>query len=227
MMTISMPITSRLELISAIRNFAVVGSRCSLRDFESLGGWCNWSFNAYPLLQPGLYTLYAKKHGKTQLFQLIWISKALCRKLLWMAEHLEHMPGILFLDSLEWGPHLPDILVQTNASSKGLSIWIPQFAIGLYSHFTVPSEEGIFFSEVLAVISMLLMTLLLSSKPCRILIYTDNTNTVDIFNSLHVKPFYNSLLITAVDALITYKAQLRVLHIPGSQNTIADALSRQ
>ncbi|PBK94094.1 DNA/RNA polymerase [Armillaria gallica] len=224
-MTITMPITSRLELISAIRNFAVVGSRRSLHDFESLGGWCNWSFNAYPLLRPGLSTLYAKKHGKTQPFQLIWISKALCRELLWMAEHLEHMPGILFLDSLEWGPHLADILVQTDASSKGLSIWIPQFAAGFYSHFTMPSEEGIFFSEALAVVSALLMTLLLSSKPRCILIYTNNTNTVDIFNSLHAKPFYNSLLITAVDALITYKAQLRVLHIPGSQNTIADALS--
>ncbi len=80
-MTITMPITSQLELISAIRNFAVVGSRSSLHDFESLGGWCNWSFNAYPLLRPGLSTLYANKHRKTQPFQLIWISKALCREL--------------------------------------------------------------------------------------------------------------------------------------------------
>ncbi|SJL09302.1 uncharacterized protein ARMOST_12679 [Armillaria ostoyae] len=89
----------------------------------------------------------------------------------------------------------------------------------------MPSEEGIFFNEVLAVVSVLLMTLLLSSKLYRILIYTDNINTVDIFNFLYAKPFYNLLLITAVDALITYKAQLPVLHIPGFQNTITDALS--
>ncbi|KAK0430316.1 uncharacterized protein EV420DRAFT_1657681 [Desarmillaria tabescens] len=225
-MTITMPDSSRLELISAIRNFAVVGSQHSLHDFESLGGWCNWSFNAYPLLRPGLSMFYAKKHGKTQPFQLIGINKALCRELIWMAEHLEHMPGILLLDSLEWGPHLADILVQTNASSKGLGIWIPQLATGYYSHVTMPSEEGTFFNEALAVVSALLMTLDLSSRPHRILIYTDNTNTVDIFDSLHAKPLYNPLLITAVDALITHKAQLRVLHIPRSQNTIADALSQ-
>ncbi|SJL14225.1 uncharacterized protein ARMOST_17681 [Armillaria ostoyae] len=226
-MTITMPISPRQDLIAAIRNFAIVGSRRPLHDFDSLAGWCNWSFNAYPLLRPGLSILYAKKHGKSHSFQPIWVSKALCRELIWIAEHLEHMPGILFLDSLEWGIDLADIKVQTDASSKGLGIWLPDLMTGFYSEVPNNADDHIFFNKALAVVSALLIMLRqLSLKPRRILIYTDNTNTVDMFNSLHAKPFYNPLLITAVDALIEHNAQLRVVHIPGSRNTIADALSR-
>ena len=226
-MTITMPISPRQDLIAAIRNFAIIGSRRPLHEFDSLAGWCNWSFNAYPLLRPGLSILYAKKHGKSHSFQPIWVSKALCRELIWIAEHLEHMTGILFLDSLEWGINLADIKVQTDASSKGLGIWLPDLTTGFYSEVPNKADDGIFFNEALAVVSALLIMLRqLSPKPRWILIYTDNTNTVDIFNSLHAKPFYNPLLITAVDALIEHNAQLRVLHILGSRNTIADALSR-
>ncbi len=225
-MTITMPISSRLELIHAIRNFALVGTHRPLRDLDSLAGWCNWSFNVYPLLRPGLSTLYAKKQGKSHPFQLVWISKALCRELLWIADHLEDMPGILFLESLEWGVHLADITIQTDASSKGFGIWFPYLVTGFYSHCVNDGDDGIFFNKALTVVSALLLALQFSSKPRRILIYTDNTNTVDIFNSLHAKPFYNPLLITAVDALMEHHAQLRVLHIPGPTNIMADALSR-
>jgi hypothetical protein len=59
-----------------------------------------------------------------------------------------------------------------------------------------------------------------------IAIYTDNTNTVDMFHSLRTQPFYNPLLLTAVDLLRQFDVQLRVFHIPGSDNVVADALSR-
>ncbi|KAJ7807148.1 hypothetical protein B0H14DRAFT_3765155 [Mycena olivaceomarginata] len=57
-------------------------------------------------------------------------------------------------------------------------------------------------------------------------IYTDNMNTVQIFSSLAAEPAYNILLKAAVDLLLKYRVDLRVLHIPGDDNTIADALSR-
>jgi len=51
-------------------------------------------------------------------------------------------------------------------------------------------------------------------------IFSDNANTVGMFNSLRVQPDYNGLLTTAVDLLL-----LRALHIPGDDNTVANALS--
>src|SRR6266511_1682128 len=54
-----------------------------------------------------------------------------------------------------------------------------------------------------------------------------NLNTVDIFASLRALPAYNVILQTAVDLLYEGNHELRVLHVPGEANTVADALSRQ
>ncbi|KAJ7893832.1 hypothetical protein B0H14DRAFT_3427129 [Mycena olivaceomarginata] len=51
-------------------------------------------------------------------------------------------------------------------------------------------------------------------------------NTVQIFSSLATEPAYNILLKAAVDLLIKYRVDLRVLHIPGDDNTIDDTFSR-
>ena len=63
-------------------------------------------------------------------------------------------------------------------------------------------------------------------KGSKILIYTNNANTVDIFQSLRCLPAYNHLIKTAVDILIKNNFSLRVLHVPGEDNVVADALSR-
>jgi hypothetical protein len=50
-----------------------------------------------------------------------------------------------------------------------------------------------------------------------------------MFNSLSALPNYNEILKTAVDHILSdYEnpMQLRVLHIPGDLNDVADALSR-
>jgi len=64
-------------------------------------------------------------------------------------------------------------------------------------------------------------------SPCgsRFVIYTDNYNTVNIFNTLRCLPEYNHLLKSAVDILVNGDHNLRVLHIPGAENDVADALS--
>ena len=50
-----------------------------------------------------------------------------------------------------------------------------------------------------------------------------------MFNSFSALPIYNEILKSTVDHLLSNPEnpiQLRVLHIPGDLNTIADALSR-
>ena len=60
----------------------------------------------------------------------------------------------------------------------------------------------------------------------RLLIYSDNTNTVDIFHSLRSLPPYNDLLKFTVTLLIKHNISLRVLHVPGTDNLVVDSLSR-
>lgn len=61
----------------------------------------------------------------------------------------------------------------------------------------------------------------------QIIIYTDSMNTVDMFSSLWCQPDFNPLLRHCVDIMIAKEFQVRVLHIPGEQNTVADAISRR
>jgi len=56
-------------------------------------------------------------------------------------------------------------------------------------------------------------------------IYMDNYNTVSMFNTLRAMPKYNHLVKAAVDILVEGDHQLRVFHVPGVQNKVADALS--
>ena len=48
---------------------------------------------------------------------------------------------------------------------------------------------------------------------------------VDMFNTLCAQPLYNPLLITTIEILLHSKTHLRVFHVPGDENIVADALS--
>jgi len=60
----------------------------------------------------------------------------------------------------------------------------------------------------------------------RLLIYTDNMNVVDIFSSLRCHPDFNALLKKAITLRVSAKIDMRVLHVPGEENTVTDAVSR-
>jgi hypothetical protein len=60
----------------------------------------------------------------------------------------------------------------------------------------------------------------------KFLIYTDNSNVVDIFSSLHCRPEFNNIIKYAVSACVKADIDMRVLHIPGDENSVADAISR-
>jgi len=64
-----------------------------------------------------------------------------------------------------------------------------------------------------------------SNQSQRLVVYTDNQNTVDIWNSLKASAPYNSTLILAIDSLIKCNTDGRVLHVLGVDNQVTDALS--
>jgi len=89
-------------------------------------------------------------------------------------------------------------------------------------------DEHIFFFEALCVLSVIhhITDVLCVPQATKILIYMDNDNTVTIFNMLRCLLHYNPILIDAADMCIKSKIQLRVLHIAGELNCVADAISR-
>ncbi|KAF8220157.1 hypothetical protein L208DRAFT_1417075, partial [Tricholoma matsutake] len=65
------------------------------------------------------------------------------------------------------------------------------------------------------------------TKSSKIVVYTDSMNTVNIFNSLHCLPEFNPLLCHCVDIFLENEFDVRVLHIPGVQNVVADTISHR
>jgi hypothetical protein len=89
-----------------------------------------------------------------------------------------------------------------------------------------PPKDTIFYFEALAVCSAVHAAVSLSPRPKRIIVFSDNSNTVDIFNSLRAKPPYSEILKSTISCLLDHSVDLRVHHIPGVDNVVADALSR-
>lgn len=222
------------NLIHAINSFVAIGSskssrRRSLRDFQRLAGWVNWVLNVFPLLRPGLAPLYTKITGKKQPLALVYVSDEVAQGLLWIVQHLQSSSGVFLFKAIAWGPSDADTIVYTDASLHGIGIWCPASNTGRFSALPRNSPAGtIFYFEAYVVVCAILWvcTWDSSSRPRRLAIYSDNSNTVAMFNTLRALPPYNPLLALAVDNLIQYDIDLRVSHIPGHANTAADLLSR-
>jgi hypothetical protein len=145
--------------------------------------------------------------------------------LTWAINHLEHSDSVHLLKSFSWNCSLADFTIYCDACPEGMGFWYPVSKDGFYAPTPVTiSSNAIFYFKALCVVSALKHVQTKAKRGLKILIYTDNTNTVDIFQTLHCLPPYNPLLKTAVDIIMHNKYSLCVLHIPGDQNIITDAL---
>jgi hypothetical protein len=226
-MQITMDAESKHNLLDAIHAFTHSTHRRSLRDFQRIAGWINWGLNVQPRLRPGLASLYAKIAGKDQPHQLLWVNQRVVKDLSWLAHHFAAGNGIFMLDAIAWNARDADLVLFTDASSLAMGIWVPNIDTGF--SFPLPSyprTDSIFFFEAYAVCCALHYASTFHPPAYRVAIYSDNANTVEIFNTLKAHDEYNVLLQFVVDLLIQHNIDLRVYHIPGERNTIADALSR-
>jgi hypothetical protein len=237
-MTITMDEDRRALLIEEVDNFIACGRHPRLIDWQRLAGWIHWSLNAYPLLRPALNPFHAKIAGKTHRFATIPLNKEVTISLTWFRDRVSSVPGVSILEAEEWSEEDADLVIWCDACTgdkqrpAGLGFWIPQLLLGFFGQGpdeyppNLQKTGSIFFLEALCVLSALNWASTLPTLPTRLLIYTDSINTADMFSSLRAEPGYNDILMAAVEILLDKQFSLRVFHVAGKDNTIADALSR-
>ena len=202
--------------------------KASTVQWRRLAGWINWALNVFPLARPGLSNVYDKLRGVNTRSGSLWVNTAVRNDLTWTLALLQSSSGLLLLDNVHWDPSTADFTIYCDACPTGMGFWYPSLAIGFYADTPLNANSSlIFFFEALCVLSAIADACSRAAFPCRIVCFTDNSNTVDIFSSLHALPPYNPILRAAVDLLHAGHHDLRVLHVPGDLNTVADALSRR
>lgn len=230
-MTITLPRASATALVDHIRAFlATPGRRPRVREWQRTLGWINWALNVHPLLRPALQSSYAKLAGKQFPRAGMYLNADVHRDLTWVADKVESLDGVHILRARTWSPEGADLTIYCDASLSGLGFWVPSHNAGymtLPQHRPVaPVDDTIFWLESYSVLSALAWAVSLPTPPRRLSIFTDSLNTVQMFDSLRAFGDYNVLLRTACDILMDSGIDLRVWHVPGAENIIADALSR-
>jgi hypothetical protein len=235
-LTLTLPPENKTELVAQLKDFARSpegnGVKYALKDFQRLAGWFNWALNVYPLLKPALSNVYAKmSHSKPDKpLTKLYVNNAIRSDLLWAVDHLSRLSGTRVLQSLDWDPDTADVTAYCDASLNGLGFWFPGLSAAFWAPIPEdPPKDTIFYFEALSVLSAIIHSTTFGFPVDKLVVYTDNLNTVHMFNSLSALPAYNGILKTAVDHIlsdISNPIQLRVIHVPGESNDVADALSR-
>lgn len=230
-MTITLPRDSKDALVAHIRAFVndAPNRRRSLREWQRTLGWINWGLNFQPLLRPALESSYAKIKGKEFPRAPIYLNRTVKDDLLWVAALFDHGSGVHLLTAKLWPASAADLLIFCDASLTGLGFWSPQRQLGFAADLPVAPpgvQDNIFWYEAVTVLAALRWASTQRHTPRRLAIFTDNLNTVQIFDSLRASAPYNLILREACEILIQTGIDLRVCHVPGATNTVADALSR-
>ena len=115
------------------------------------------------------------------------------------------------LCSLDWNQDDADLVIYCDACLEGMGYWYPFISEPTAYYSPIPHNIPslyIFYYEALCILSALLHGSYILPSLSQILIYSDNTNTVDIFHTLHALPAYNYILQLAVDVLLETDYQL-------------------
>lgn len=230
-MSITMPPDAQQNLKLAVLCF-ISGCRpaCTLCQCQRLAGYINWSLNVTPHLQLGLASLYAKMHAppgtRYNANKVLHINEDIMHKLHWLLNHFCHSNGLFFFQTIAWHPLEADITIYIDTSLSGIGMWSPDLCVGFYCDIKThtPTSKN-FYYEAYIVMCALCWATHLSTIPQQLVVFSNNSNTVDIFNSMKAHGQFNDLLKYKVDMIMTYNIDIWVIHIARADNTIADHLS--
>ena len=226
-LSFTLPDIARNRLISELETWTSnASSRFRLRRWQKLGGWINWALNVYPDLRPCLNAFYAKIAGKSQSSLYVRINNDVRADFHWALSMLSILPPVCLLHSLTWTESEAHITVFCDACPKGMGFWLPDSNVGFYCPTPTQTLPLIYYVEALCVLAALRHCCAFMTPHQKLLIYTDNTNVVDIFSSLRCRPEFNTIVKHAVSKCVESQVNVRVLHVPGDMNGVADAISR-
>ena len=169
----------------------------------------NWALNVFSLLKPGLSAVYSKAARKDQDLATIWVNSLVVHELSWVVCQIISSSGVHFLKSMEWDPRsteLHALSTFSDASGVRLGFFIPSSKLAFQCQLPLVSTSQHFFFEVLTVFLVFhyFISVLPNPNYCHLVIYSNITNTVDIFNSLHMSA-HNLILISAMNVVLNHK----------------------
>ena len=230
-MTISLSGDRRAELIRTVREFVDPARRqIPLREWLRMLGYVNWSLNVFPMLKPALNSSWDKVRGKTQMSSPIWINRDVLADLSWFADTVEKLSGVFVLGAESWGAAEADLSIWCDASDISLGFYCPAEEVAfVHERDDDPSmaQSLITFFESLCVLSAIQWASLRQPPPKRLAVHTDSLNSVQFFNSFRARDKYAILIKAAAETLILSNIDLRVFHVSGKNNVVADLLSRR
>ncbi|KAJ2932592.1 hypothetical protein H1R20_g4498, partial [Candolleomyces eurysporus] len=210
-MSITLPDAAKKELLNEIETWIMKPKKGSNNEGKfKIARW-----------QP--FTESTQRCLGRKIHQHVWINNAIRYDL----NHLRNLPGTHIMSNTSWDLSKADITIYVDACLEGMGFWYANQSVGYYS--PVPASTPschIFYFEALCALSALIHATSHNPSASRIVIFSDSTNTVDMFSSLCADQTFNHLLLMASDIVLKNDVDLRVLHITGRDNVIADAISR-
>ncbi|KAF5368147.1 hypothetical protein D9615_010186 [Tricholomella constricta] len=218
------------DIIERINEFLSSSRRHPpLRVWQQLGGHLNWLLNVLPWGRPCLTELYRKMTGKSLPSRGIPLNASVVADLSWLRDIIPSAIGVRFIEDGWWRIEDADMVMWADAStSKGLGF---VFSNRAFCYELQPCPPGvridIFFLELVAILSAFHLAASLPSPPRRLLIWSDSLNAVGALNALRVaESLHNGPLLAIAGIALQTNIDLRVCHIPGTENVRADLLSR-
>ena len=129
-----------------------------------------------------------------------------------------------------WGAADADLNIWCDASDIGLGFYCPADSIAyVYEHDDDPSvtQTLITFFESLCILSAIQWATTWHPVPNRLAIHTNSLNSVQYYNTFRAQDKYGVLIKAAAETLLLSGIDLRVFHISGKNNVVADLLSRR
>lgn len=210
------------DLITKINDFTGTNQN-NLREWQRLLGWCSWALNVFPLGRVALQSSWDKIAGKTYKRLVVPHNKDIQMDLRWLASRLESSDGINLLEASLWSIAEADIAFTADACPSGFGIWDPASLIGYHSKLPLPSRD-IYWAELLAVGHAIDIAIKANRK--KIIVCSDSENVCNLSISHRELTVVRKLFQYIINFIIEANVDVRVIHVPGSKNVIADLLSR-
>lgn len=248
-LSVSLPSSSIITFAARVDRFLDKrlphGRSPPLREWRSLVGHASWALTVLPFARPHLTPLYAKLSlggkSKTLAHAGIFVNLEVTEGLRAIVRGLVEDEPLMLRDQglTEWTEEDADVVVYTDACLKaqgeegsGLGFWYSWNGRRIY-HYSRPNVRyaKIQFAEtftVAAAVVQILKARLPSLR--RLLIRTDSAAAVYAFDGgaaddTKFLPLRSLVTRTFIE-LRAAKVDLRVLHVSGSDNDLADRLSR-